>query len=180
MIAYLSINHLGYCILALFAIAASPVVADRIDTHAALSGVFMQIFNHGITAATLFYFVGLLEQRRCLRGIDDFGGYMEFFRKDGPKVFATVQDSAAQKDLAEANAAAAAAMAGLKKWFEGERAHAAGHFALGEPLFLEMLRATERVDIPIAGLLESGRADLERNTQALTAACAHALVNTLG
>jgi NADH-quinone oxidoreductase subunit M len=42
-----------------------------------LSGVFMQIFNHGITAATLFYFVGLLEQRRGLRGIDDFGGLMQ-------------------------------------------------------------------------------------------------------
>jgi NADH-quinone oxidoreductase subunit M len=36
----------------------------------------MQIFNHGITAAALFYFVGLLEQRRGLRGIDDFGGLM--------------------------------------------------------------------------------------------------------
>ena len=77
MIAYLSINHLGYCMLALFAIAASPVVPTKIDTHAALSGVFMQIFNHGITAATLFYFVGLLEQRRGLRGIDDFGGLMQ-------------------------------------------------------------------------------------------------------
>jgi NADH-quinone oxidoreductase subunit M len=76
MVAYLSINHLGYCLLALFAVAASPVAA-RIDTHAALSGVFMQIFNHGITAATLFYFVGLLEQRRGLRGIDDFGGLMQ-------------------------------------------------------------------------------------------------------
>jgi NADH-quinone oxidoreductase subunit M len=77
MIAYLSINHLGYCMLALFAIAASPAVAANIDTHAALSGVFMQIFNHGITAATLFYFVGLLEQRRGLRGIDNFGGLMQ-------------------------------------------------------------------------------------------------------
>jgi len=78
MIAYLSINHLGYCMLALFAIAASPVIADRIDTHAALSGVFMQIFNHGITAATLFYFVGLLEQRSgSCRNIDDFGGLMQ-------------------------------------------------------------------------------------------------------
>src|SRR5437016_5195651 len=77
MIAYLSINHLGYCMLALFAIAASPVVAAGIDTHAALSGVFMQIFNHGVTAATLFYFVGLLEQRRGVRGIDDFGGLMQ-------------------------------------------------------------------------------------------------------
>jgi NADH-quinone oxidoreductase subunit M len=77
MIAYLSINHLGYCMLALFAVVSSPVIAARIDTHAALSGVFMQIFNHGITAATLFYFVGLLEQRRGLRGIDDFGGLMQ-------------------------------------------------------------------------------------------------------
>jgi len=77
MIAYLSINHLGYCMLGLFALAASPAVAATIDTQAALSGVFMQIFNHGITAAALFYFVGLLEQRRGLRGIDDFGGLMQ-------------------------------------------------------------------------------------------------------
>ena len=77
MIAYLSINHLGYCVLALFALTASPGIAARIDTQAALSGVFMQIFNHGITAAALFYFVGLLEQRRGLRSIDDFGGLMQ-------------------------------------------------------------------------------------------------------
>src|SRR5438128_4991867 len=77
MVAYLSINHLGYCMLGLFAVASSPVVAARIDTHAALSGVFMQIFNHGITAATLFYFIGLLEQRRGRRGINDLGGVMQ-------------------------------------------------------------------------------------------------------
>jgi len=78
MVAYLSINHLGYCMLALFAVAASPAVAANIDTHAALSGVFMQIFNHGITAAALFYFVGLLEQRSgSRRSIDHFGGLMQ-------------------------------------------------------------------------------------------------------
>ena len=77
MIAYLSINHLGYCMLALFAVAASPVIAANTDTQAALTGVFMQIFNHGITAATLFYFVGLLEKRRGQRGISDFGGLMQ-------------------------------------------------------------------------------------------------------
>jgi len=109
------------------------------------------------------------------RGIDDFGGYVEFFRKDGPKVFAAVKDGAAQKELAEASAAAAEAMAGLKKWLQGERAHATGGFALGEPLFLEMLRSTERVEVPIEQLLEVGRADLERNTQALEAACARYL-----
>jgi NADH-quinone oxidoreductase subunit M len=77
MVAYLSINHLGYCMLGFFAVAASPVVAAKIDTHAALSGVFMQMFNHGITAAALFYLIGLLEQRRGARGIDDFGGLMQ-------------------------------------------------------------------------------------------------------
>jgi NADH-quinone oxidoreductase subunit M len=76
MVAYLSVNHLGYCMLGLFALAASPAAA-QIDMHAALSGVFIQIFNHGITAAALFYLVGLLEQRRGLRGIDDFGGLMQ-------------------------------------------------------------------------------------------------------
>src|SRR5438270_1103795 len=76
MVAYLSINHLGYCMLGLFAVTASAT-RPLVETQAALSGVFMQIFNHGITAAALFYFVGLLEQRRGLRGIDDFGGLMQ-------------------------------------------------------------------------------------------------------
>jgi NADH-quinone oxidoreductase subunit M len=77
MMAYLSVNHLGYCMLGLFAIVGSPVIAAPIDMHAALSGVFIQIFSHGITAAALFYYVGLLEQRRGLRGINDFGGLMQ-------------------------------------------------------------------------------------------------------
>ena len=76
MVAYLSINHLGYCLLGLFAITTGSAAAV-IDKQAALSGVFLQIFNHGITAAALFYFVGLLEQRRGLRGIEDFGGLMQ-------------------------------------------------------------------------------------------------------
>ncbi len=77
MVAYLSINHLGYCLLGLFAIASARSTMAKIDMHAALSGVFLQIFNHGITAAALFYFVGLLEQRRGARGLNDFGGLMQ-------------------------------------------------------------------------------------------------------
>src|SRR4029077_14660444 len=76
MVAYLSVNHLGYCLLGLFAITATSTSAV-IDRQAALSGVFLQIFNHGISAAALFYFGGLLEQRRGARGIDDFGGLMQ-------------------------------------------------------------------------------------------------------
>jgi NADH-quinone oxidoreductase subunit M len=76
MVAYLSINHLGYCMLGLFAVTATAVRPPQ-EMQAALSGVFIQIFNHGITAAALFYYVGLLEQRRGLRGINDFGGLMQ-------------------------------------------------------------------------------------------------------
>src|SRR4029077_10705010 len=76
MVAYLSINHLGYCMLGLFAVTATTAVPPA-EGQAALSGVFLQIFNHGITAAALFYFVGLLEQRRGARGLNDFGGLMQ-------------------------------------------------------------------------------------------------------
>lgn len=109
------------------------------------------------------------------RGIDGFGGYADFYRHDVAKIFASVPDPAAQKELAEADAAAAAAMDGLKSWLQGEGRHASGSFALGAPLFLEMLQATERVDVPLGKLQEVGRADLERNTQALKQACAQYL-----
>ena len=76
MIGYLSINHLGYCLLGLFAVTAHAAAPPN-ESQAALSGVFFQIFNHGLTAAALFYFAGLLEQRRGARGLDDFGGLMQ-------------------------------------------------------------------------------------------------------
>jgi NADH-quinone oxidoreductase subunit M len=77
MLAYSSINHLGYCLLGIFAVARfsenAPGLAN--EKAAALNGVFLQMFNHGLTAATLFWFVGLIEQRSGgLRGLDDFGG----------------------------------------------------------------------------------------------------------
>ena len=76
MVAYLSINHLGYCMLGLFAVSGAAT-RPAVEMQAALSGVFLQIFNHGITAAALFYFVGILEQRRGARGLHDFGGLMQ-------------------------------------------------------------------------------------------------------
>jgi hypothetical protein len=106
------------------------------------------------------------------RGIGAFGGFAEFYRKDALAVFASVHDPVAQQQLVEATAAAATAMEGLKAWLESERGHATGGFALGEPLFREMLRTTEHVDMPTAQLLAVGRADLGRNTRALEEACA--------
>jgi NADH-quinone oxidoreductase subunit M len=73
-LAYSSINHLGYCLLGIFAVVKAGE-ASAVDQTAALSGVLLQMFNHGLTAATLFCFVGFLEQRSGgLRGLDDFGG----------------------------------------------------------------------------------------------------------
>jgi len=77
VLAYSSINHLGYCLLGIFAVLRSSGVpeAAAVEKAAALNGVFLQMFNHGLTAATLFWFVGLLEQRGgSLRGLNDFGG----------------------------------------------------------------------------------------------------------
>jgi NADH-quinone oxidoreductase subunit M len=42
---------------------------------AALSGALLQMFNHGLSAAALFFCVGVLESRTGgKRGINDFGG----------------------------------------------------------------------------------------------------------
>ncbi len=77
MIAYSSINHLGYCLLALFAAKAVATGVNNSDLQkaAALDGALLQMFNHGLTASALFLFVALLERRSGgLRGLDDFGG----------------------------------------------------------------------------------------------------------
>jgi len=76
ILAYSSINHLGYCMLAIFAVAkfsgSSALVGEQF---AAIDGVFLQMFNHGLTAASLFWFVAMLEKRSGgLRGLEDFGG----------------------------------------------------------------------------------------------------------
>ena len=75
MVAYSSVNHLSYCLLALFAVSSSGSVVARDAAVAALSGTVLQMFNHGLSAAALFYCVGLLESRSGgKRGLGDFGG----------------------------------------------------------------------------------------------------------
>ncbi len=81
--AYSSVNHLGYCLLAIFAVAlpSGSSGATSLSETAALDGVVLQMFNHGLTAAAIFWFLTLLEERSGgLLGIDDFGG----LRKPAP------------------------------------------------------------------------------------------------
>jgi NADH-quinone oxidoreductase subunit M len=75
IIAYSSINHLGYCLLGLLAVIKFTEGDLLNEKAAALNGVILQMFNHGITAAALFCFIGILEKRSGgIRGLDDFGG----------------------------------------------------------------------------------------------------------
>jgi NADH-quinone oxidoreductase subunit M len=77
MVAYSSLNHLSYCLVALFAIAAATGGTKPVNEAAvaALSGTLLQLFNHGLSAAALFHCVGVLESRAGgRRGLNDFGG----------------------------------------------------------------------------------------------------------
>jgi hypothetical protein len=105
------------------------------------------------------------------RGVAGFGGYATFFRTEMPAIFAPLTDEKQKRELGEATAAAATAMDELANWLEKQRAQATDDFALGAPKFLEMLRETERVDIPLEELELVGRKDLERNLAALREAC---------
>jgi len=77
ILAYSSINHLGYCLLGIFAAvtATDQPPAGVMEGSAILAGVLLQMLNHGLTAATLFGLVGWLETRAGgIRHIDRFGG----------------------------------------------------------------------------------------------------------
>jgi uncharacterized protein (DUF885 family) len=82
-----------------------------------------------------------------------------------------MQDENLKRDLTEATAAAAKAMDELTAWLESQRAAATDDFALGPQKFAEMLRTTEKLDMPLEELELVGRRDLERNLAALTEAC---------
>jgi len=105
-------------------------------------------------------------------GAADFGGYVDFYKKDVPAVFAAVNDPDLQKQLTDADAAAAQAMANLRDYFISLRKTATDQYALGKDLYAQMIKDTESVDLPVAEIEAAGRADLERNTQALKDECA--------
>jgi uncharacterized protein (DUF885 family) len=106
------------------------------------------------------------------RGRGAFGGFASFYKENVPAVFASVNDPALQRELAQVNDSAAAAMRALDTWLEAQRATQTEDFAIGANRFREMLYATERVDTPLDELERIGRADLARNQAALRTECA--------
>lgn len=105
-------------------------------------------------------------------GIDSFGGLADYFGDELVQAFADVEDEALKREFDAARGPAIDAMAGLRDWLESARPSATDDFAIGAELFRQMLRDTEGVDVPLDELERIGRADLERNTDALREACA--------
>ncbi len=105
-------------------------------------------------------------------GIAEFGGYADFYKKDVTAVFASVNNPDLQKQLSDSDEAASQAMANLRDYLISLRKTATDSYGIGKELFAQMLKQTERVDLPIEQIEAAGRADLERNTQALKTECA--------
>ncbi len=101
-----------------------------------------------------------------------FGGLAAYYEEDVPRAFASVEDAALQAELARANAAAAAAMRELAAWLAEPANARDGGFALGAERFAAMLRATERVEIPLERLKRAGEEELSRNLGSLARAAA--------
>jgi uncharacterized protein (DUF885 family) len=104
-------------------------------------------------------------------GIAQFGGMAEFYTKDVAPIFASVADPDLQKQLTDADTAAAQAMDGLKNSLIEARKKANDNFSLGPDAYAQMVKMTESVDVPIDQIEAAGRADLDRNTAALKAEC---------
>jgi len=104
-------------------------------------------------------------------GIAQFGGLADFYSKDVKATFASVSDPDLQKQLSEADTAAAQAMDALKRTLEEDRKQANDKFALGPDLYAQMVLKTEDVGVPIDQIEAAGRADLDRNTAALKSEC---------
>ena len=101
-----------------------------------------------------------------------FGGFADYYQKDVPGVFSSVSDPTLQAEFRTANEAAIRAMRDMDKWLDSQRPHATEAFVMGADLFSRMLKETELVDVSLDELERVGRADLERNVEALRQACA--------
>ena len=63
MVAYSSVNHMGYCLLGIAGMTATG-----------FSGAVLQMVNHGIITGALFLLVGVIYDRAHTRDISAFGG----------------------------------------------------------------------------------------------------------
>jgi len=65
------VNHMGFVILG---IAAAGLASGTTDASLALNGAILQMFNHGLSAAGMFFLVGVIYERTHTRNLEEFGG----------------------------------------------------------------------------------------------------------
>lgn len=76
LVAYSSINHMGFAMLGMAAVIAAGSLNGNniVAAQAGLNGAVFQMFNHGTISAMLFILVGVLYDRAHHRDIGGFGG----------------------------------------------------------------------------------------------------------
>jgi len=73
LVAYSSVNHMGFVVLGIAA-AAFASTMDKEHAIIALNGSVLQMFNHGLSAAGMFFLVGVIYDRAHTRDLNEFGG----------------------------------------------------------------------------------------------------------
>ena len=71
LVAYSSINHMGFVVLA---IAAAALSRGTDNYSFAVNGAVLQMFNHGIYSAGMFFLVGVIYDQAHTRKLSEFGG----------------------------------------------------------------------------------------------------------
>jgi NADH-quinone oxidoreductase subunit M len=71
LVAYSSVNHMGFVVLG---IAAAALATGTTDATIALNGAILQMFNHGLSAAGMFFLVGVIYERTHTRNLEEYGG----------------------------------------------------------------------------------------------------------
>jgi NADH-quinone oxidoreductase subunit M len=74
LVAYSSVNHMGFVVLGIAAAGLAAGTADAEHARIALNGAVLQMFNHGLSAAGMFFLVGVIYERTHSRNLEDFGG----------------------------------------------------------------------------------------------------------
>jgi NADH-quinone oxidoreductase subunit M len=74
LVAYSSVNHMGFVVLGIAAAAWSLGLPDPAHARIALNGAILQMFNHGLSAAGMFFLVGVIYERAHTRNLYDLGG----------------------------------------------------------------------------------------------------------
>ena len=101
-----------------------------------------------------------------------FAGLSDYMENTVPGLFSAVEDEQLQRQFAAVNSVAAKAARDAADWLDRQKATATDDFALGEKTFLQMLSATEGVDITLAELKAAGELNLKQNLELLHEACA--------